>query len=69
MIKEIYLESKTDCNIEVVAEDKRKIFKVKGKSGIQTIKTFVKGKKIAINLVCSDSDAYISNPQVLVGVL
>lgn len=69
LIKEIYLESKSDCNIEVIADNITKCFKVKGKQGIQTIKTYVKGKKISINFVCNNSGTTISNPQVLVGVL
>jgi len=69
LIKEISLETTQNIIIEIETENSIKEFEVKGRNGCQTIRPYVKGKRIAINFVSKAVNNYISNPCVLVGYL
>ena len=69
LIKEISVCSKSSCDIEICCDSEKRTFHVSGKDGYQTIRPKMKGKRIALNFKTNTSNTYISNPQVIVGVL
>ncbi|MGN0961204.1 MAG: hypothetical protein ACI4PF_03280, partial [Christensenellales bacterium] len=69
VVKEISLETTGDITLEIVTEKGSRNFKMKGKSGYQTLRPYVKGKKIGINFKSNIAGNYISNPKITVGYL
>ncbi len=69
LIKEISLETRSDCVIKVMADNKEKSFVVKGKDGISIIKPRMKGVKISIGIVSNTVNTKITNLQMRVGIL
>lgn len=69
ILKEIYLETKSDCSVVIETEKKKKTIKFKGKNGYQKAKPYVRGNKFSLTFVSDTTDTKISNPQVKVGVL
>lgn len=68
-IKEIILETQSDCLLEIDYDNKKKTILVKGGSKIKKIKPFIKAKKIAINFKSYTSGVKIVSPVVVVGIL
>lgn len=69
LIKEIYLETKSDLMIKIKADGKTKCFKILGKDGISSIKPRLKGKKISITFEAKTTNTKVANVQLKVGVL
>ena len=69
LIKEITLLSKSNCTVEVCCDGYIKSYSLVGKNQYQTIKLHQKAKRIALNFKSNSANTYISNPQVVVGVL
>ncbi len=69
LVKEITLYSKSDCKIEVCCDGQSRIFEIQGKDNYQTIRPKMKGKRIALNFKSNVENTYISNPQIVVGLL
>ena len=69
VIKEIYLRTKYDCYIQVITEKAQKRIKVHGSNGVSRVPVNVIGTVIAINFETLNSDAEISNPQLIINLL
>lgn len=69
LVKEVYLETKSDCIVRVKVDNKVKDFKVKGKEGISIIKPRMKGTKVSVSFLSNSIDSKIANVQVRMGVL
>ena len=69
LIKEISLETKQDITLEIITDKGKKLINVKGEEYPQTIKVNIKCKKFGVNFISKAIDNYITNPQIIVGVL
>lgn len=69
LVKEIYLETKSDAIVRVRADGKVKDFAVTGGDDIRVIKPRMRGKKISVSFISNSSNTKISNVQVRIGVL
>lgn len=69
LVKEVYLESGSDCIVRVKADKKTKDFVIKGGDKISLIKPRMRGKKISVSFLSKKTDTKISNVQIQVGVL
>lgn len=69
LIKEIYLETKSDLTIKIKADGKVKGFKISGKDGISVVKPRLKGKKISITFEATAINTKVANVQLKVGIL
>ncbi|MBE5738284.1 MAG: hypothetical protein E7354_00915 [Clostridiales bacterium] len=69
LVKEVYLETDSDCIVRVVADGKKKDYKVKGSKEIAVIKPRMKGIKISVSFISNTVNTRITNVQVRVGIL
>ena len=69
LIREIVVETSADIIIEIVADNQSYSYRLKGKNGYQSIRPYVKGKKIAVNFISNTIGNKISNPNIVVGYL
>lgn len=67
VVKEISLETSQDITLRLISELGYKDFEIKGKTGYQTIKSYFKGKRIALDIMSENSNNYISNIKIKVG--
>lgn len=67
-IKDMVVESHTDCNLNVYLDDRVKTIKIRGKKHPQTIKIDEKAKCVAFEFVTDNCGVYISVPQIRAGI-
>ena len=69
VISEIYLNTVSDCTFKISVDNKVKIFRVKGKDQVVTIRPYLKGKKFSLRIETNDTNVKIEPLQLKVGLL
>lgn len=69
VVREFGIETSQDITIEIIHDDNVKSFSIKGKSGYQTIRPYVSGKKIGIVIKSKTTNNRILKPKITVGYM
>lgn len=69
LVKEMYLETKSDLVVEIKVDGKSRRFKVKGRTGVSVLKPRLRGKKFSIGFLSDSVDTRVTGVQLKVGIL